>query len=208
MIRPTLYDFPHDARCFEENDEMMLGGKLLVASVVEPGQQDRAVYLPQGCAWMDFWTGQRFEGGQSVTLPAPWDKPPLLVREGSIVPLNVAEQHFAQPADERGFAVFPHAGAGEFSDEFFEDDGISNDYRRQDFGLWKIGVTAHAASLSVAIVRAGSRPPTAIEVTLLFPVGETRPVQAGSALILADRIDDGWRQVRLLPAPAENSSTR
>jgi len=44
MIRPTFYDFPDDPRCFEENDDMMLGGKLLVASVVEPGKQDRPVY--------------------------------------------------------------------------------------------------------------------------------------------------------------------
>lgn len=56
MIRPTLYDFPDDARCFDENDEMMLGGKLLVASVVEPGQRERQVYLPRGCAWIDFWS--------------------------------------------------------------------------------------------------------------------------------------------------------
>ena len=46
MIRPTLYDFPDDPVCFEENDEMMLGGKLLVASVIEPGKRDRRVYLP------------------------------------------------------------------------------------------------------------------------------------------------------------------
>lgn len=32
MIRPTLYDFPEDPYCFEENDDMMLGSKLLVAS--------------------------------------------------------------------------------------------------------------------------------------------------------------------------------
>jgi len=123
MIRPTFYDFPDDARCYEENDDMMLGGKLLVASVVEAGQRERRVYLPQGCHWVDFWSGERFAGGQTVTLAAPWDRPPLLVREGSVLPLNLAEQHFAQPTDERGFAIFPLAGDGEFSDEFFEDDG-------------------------------------------------------------------------------------
>ena len=63
--------------------------------------------------------------GQTITLPAPWDRPPLLVREGSVLPLNLAEQHFAQPADERGFAIFPALGCDEFSDEFFEDDGES-----------------------------------------------------------------------------------
>ncbi len=197
MIRPTFYDFPEDPRCFEENDDMMLGGKLLVASVVEPGMQNRNVYLPQGSAWVDFWSGNRFEGGQDIVLPAPWDHPPLLVREGSAIPLNLAEQHFAQPADERGFAIFPHGGTGEFCDEFFEDDGESEAYRRQEYGLWKIKVGAEATTLDISITRSGTFPKTSTQVTLLLPKQETRSVQISTARILDERSGSEWREIRL-----------
>jgi alpha-glucosidase len=196
MIRPTFHDFPDDARCFEENDDMLLGGKLLVASVVDAGMRERTVYLPQGCNWYDFWSGDHFAGGHSVTLPAPWDRPPLLVREGSAVPLNLAEQHFAQPADERGFAVFPPKTAGAFSDEFFEDDGQSEAYRQQQYGLWQIAVSADPATLDIAITRAGACPPAASEVTVLLPRQETRALRTPAAKVLADRITPDWREVR------------
>jgi alpha-glucosidase len=196
MIRPTFHDFPDDARCFEENDDMLLGGKLLVASVVDAGQRERTVYLPQGCNWYDFWSGDHFAGGQNVTLPAPWDRPPLLVREGSAVPLNVAELHFSHPADERGFAVFPPKAAGAFKDEFFDDDGQSEAYRQQQYGLWQIAVSADPAGLDIAITRAGSCPPAASEVTVLLPRQETRALRTTAAKVLADRITPDWREVR------------
>jgi len=197
MIRPTLYDFPDDPRCFDENDEMMLGGKLLVASVVEPGSRERQVYLPRGCAWIDFWSGERFAGGQTISLAAPWDRPPLLVREGSIIPLNLAEQHFAQPADERGFAIFPPASDGEIDDQFFDDDGHSEAYREQRYGLWQLKVSADSQSLTLAITRAGVCAPTASEVTVLLPRQETRTVRADSARLLSDRLSSDWRELRL-----------
>ena len=81
MMRPTFHDFPDDPRCFEENDDFLLGRSLLVASVVEPGQRTRDVYLPNGASWYDWWSGECFAGGETVTLTASWDRPPLLVRE-------------------------------------------------------------------------------------------------------------------------------
>lgn len=197
MIRPTFYDFPQDARCYDENDDMMLGGKLLVASVVEAGQRERAVYLPQGCNWVDYWSGMRFEGGQTVTLAAPWDRPPLLVREGSILPLNIAEQHFAQPADERAFAIFPPAGTAEFRDEFFEDDGESEGYRQQQYGLWQVAVKAAADSLDIQVAAAGNCPPAAREITLLLPLQETRALTSGTARIVSDCLGAQWREVKI-----------
>ncbi len=155
------------------------------------------VYLPNGSTWYDFWSGNRFEGGQTITLPAPWDRPPLLVREGSAIPLNLAEQHFARPADERGFALFPPAGYGEFSDEFFEDDGESEAYRNLGYGLWKIKLGSDASGLDISLARTGTCPPTNDTVTLLLPRQETRRVRISTARILDERVANNWREVRL-----------
>ena len=131
--------------------------------------------------------------------PAPWNRPPLLARAGSVIPLNLAEQHFAQAADARGFAIFPPAGNGEFSDEFFEDDGESEGYRDGRYGLWQIKVSAAADRLGISIKRAGACPPSADSITLILPSQETRRIDIGSATILSDRINEGVREVRLNP---------
>lgn len=199
MMRPTFHDFPNDPRCFEENDDMLVGGKLLVASVVEPGRRDRRVYLPQGASWYDYWSGDYFAGGQEVALPAPWDRPPLLVREGSILPLNLAEQHFAEPADERGFAVFPCRGEGAMDDRFFEDDGESLVDPNGTHGEWRVTINATASELQVQVAPLGTVAIPAAGVKLLFPRQESRVVRAAAGCIVTDAIGDQWREVTVLP---------
>jgi alpha-glucosidase len=197
MIRPTLHDFPQDPRCFEENDDMLLGAQLLVASVVEPGQRERQVYLPKGAWWVDYWSGDRYEGGQTICLPAPWDRPPLLAREGSILPLNLAEQHFAQAADQRGFALFVAPEGGQLRYDCFEDDGDSAAVHEGRHGEWQVQVNGDAEALQVEVRAAGACPPQADEITLLLPARDVRRVETRTGRIVADRSDVQWRELRL-----------
>ncbi|AVT03480.1 glycoside hydrolase family 31 protein [Paracidovorax avenae] len=95
IIRPTFYDFPEDANCFEDSDDFMLGDALLAAPVVEPGATTRRVYLPAlpgGAHWFDFETREAFASGQWHTVPAPLDRLPLFARAGASIPC-------AQPAE-------------------------------------------------------------------------------------------------------------
>ena len=48
MLRPPFYEFEDDPRAFDDCDDFLFGPHLLVAIVVEPGQRERAVYLPRG----------------------------------------------------------------------------------------------------------------------------------------------------------------
>lgn len=197
MIRPTFYDFPQDPHCYEETDDTMLGRNLLVASVVEPGKRDREVYLPKGTGWYDFWSGECFAGGQTITLPAPWDHPPLMVREGAIIPLNIAVQHFSRPADERAFAIFPLRGAGEVRDRFFEDDGESEAYRTGRYGFWEVAVVSGGDRLTVAVQPGGELPPPALTTCLLFPAQENRALDLTAGFIVSDKIVGLHREVRV-----------
>ena len=74
LLRPPFLDHEHDARAWEPTDDFLLGEHLLVASVVEPGQRERRVYLPdnRGKGWWDWHDGNAwYSGGQTVTLAAP-----------------------------------------------------------------------------------------------------------------------------------------
>lgn len=130
IIRPTFYDFEYDTRTFEDNDDFMLGESLLVASVVEKGERERTVYLPKHEAgWYDFYSGTWYEGGQTITVPAPLDRNPLLVKAGSVIPINDYEATFAtKDKDERAFLLFPAKGKDRATYTLYEDDGISANY--------------------------------------------------------------------------------
>jgi alpha-glucosidase len=168
IIRPTFHDFPDDPRCFEDCDDMLLGPSLLVAAVVEKGAATRRVYLPAGATWFDWWTGERFAGGQTVTVPAPIDRPPLFAREGSVIALNTAEQHFGARADTRGIAVFPLA-EGTFFDDIYDDDGEALD---PEAITWRVEVTCTAEEIAVTIT-AGEAP---TDAPVVLPATETRRV--------------------------------
>jgi alpha-glucosidase (family GH31 glycosyl hydrolase) len=91
IIRPLALVDPADDRGWSISDAYMFGPSLWVAPVLEEGAERRRAYLPRG-RWIDFWTGARVEGGRDVVVPAPLDRIPVWVREGSIVvthPSNV-----------------------------------------------------------------------------------------------------------------------
>ena len=96
IIRPSFYDFPDDDKCFEDNDDFMLGDALLVAPVVHAGATRREVYLPHGpAAWFDFHTGARLEAGRMHSVAAPLFTLPLFARAGASIPIakGVAGRH-------------------------------------------------------------------------------------------------------------------
>ena len=195
IIRPTFHDFPEDERCYAENDDMLLGGSLLVAAVVEPGERARSVYLPAGSGWYDFWTGDFYRGAGDIVLPAPWDRPPLLAREGSVIPLNVAEQHFSRRTDQRGFYIFPQQADGKFVYECFEDDGESEAYRQGKYFTWRLEILTSSSRLLVNIKREGEVHPEAGQVVLLFPRQEARDIEIVGGSVVTDRDEQMNRQL-------------
>lgn len=83
VMRPLFYDFPEDPACWEVEDSYMFGPDLLVSPVMEGGVDSREVYLPKGAQWTDAYTHKVYEGGQTVTVPAPIDIIPVMVRDGN-----------------------------------------------------------------------------------------------------------------------------
>jgi alpha-D-xyloside xylohydrolase len=83
-MRALVLMHQDDASAREAATEYYFGPDLLVAPVLAPVTQ-QAVYLPEG-NWIDYWTGKRYSGRQTLAAEAPLDRIPVFVREGAIVP--------------------------------------------------------------------------------------------------------------------------
>lgn len=80
VIRPMLYEFPHDEACWDIADQYMFGSRYLVAPVLEQGATERSVYLPRG-KWKNIHDGSVISsGGGTFTAPAPLDIMPVFER--------------------------------------------------------------------------------------------------------------------------------
>jgi len=197
--RPLFYDFPDDPRCFAESDSFLLGPSLLVTPVCDPGLRELEIYLPRGCWWRDFWSGERLPGGETVEVEARFGHPVLFVKENSAIAMNIAEQHFDARADQRAFAVFAGA-AGRIEASSREDDGESEAWRTGAVGAWNIVVDC-AERLSISCRKTGQFVPHAPTLTVLFRPNETRAVEARDGAIVSDAIVGDWRRVVMRPPP-------
>lgn len=68
------------------SDQYLLGDNLLVAPVVRRGEIQRTLTLPPG-SWIDWWTGISYSGEREITVDAPLERLPLLMRSGSLIPM-------------------------------------------------------------------------------------------------------------------------
>ena len=88
-MRPLFFDFPKDLASYTVEDQFMFGPDLMVAPVLYEDTRAREVYLPAGSSWKDAWTGQVYQGGQTLTADAPLDKLPLYLRGDAQLPIKI-----------------------------------------------------------------------------------------------------------------------
>jgi oligosaccharide 4-alpha-D-glucosyltransferase len=67
-------------------DEYFWGDAFLVCPVLEAGQKEKPVFLPNGI-WFDFFTGERFMGNGYVNRKITFETIPVFVKAGSFIPM-------------------------------------------------------------------------------------------------------------------------
>ncbi|MDF2661187.1 MAG: xylS [Paenibacillus sp.] len=120
IARAMPLAFPDDPNCRRLSSQYMLGAELLVAVFTN------RVYLPKG-VWIDYWTGDRFEGPAAIDYKVPEHAGgPLFVRAGAIIPMRPDMDFIGQTSAERiVLHVYPHG----FNETVLrEDDGVSFEY--------------------------------------------------------------------------------
>ena len=129
FMRALFMNFPNDPKVAEIGDEYMFGPAFLVAPVTEQGATTKDVYLPAGADWYNYWTRQRYHGGQTITVAAPIDEMPLFVRAGSILPLGSVIESTEDHQTIAKVQVWPGANA-DFT--LYQDDGQTYAYEKGD----------------------------------------------------------------------------
>ena len=111
VLRPMVLAAPGDPACLHLDHQYLLGDDLLVAPVFNP-EGIGEFYVPEGDApWTDWFTGERFEPGRRYRRKIPYDRIPLLVRPGAVVPVGACddgpEYDWAEGATFRVFEPRP-----------------------------------------------------------------------------------------------------
>ena len=146
IMRGLPMDFPADPEVRDLSDQWLFGPAFMACPVYEYKARSRSIYFPMGL-WYDFYTGKPMVGGKRFTMPAPYERMPLYVREGSIVPIGPEmEWSGEKPADDILLAVY--AGRdGSFT--LYEDDGLTYAYEKGAYSTIPITWDDAARSLTI-----------------------------------------------------------
>ena len=134
-MRGLPMDFPEDPAVRDLSDQWMFGPALMPCPVYEYKARSRSVYFPKG-GWYDFYTGAYIdsdarpfaENGGRAEVSAPYERMPLYVRAGSILPVGPEmEWSDEKPADDLLLIVYAGADADFI---LYEDDGLTYAYEK------------------------------------------------------------------------------
>jgi alpha-glucosidase (family GH31 glycosyl hydrolase) len=148
-------DFPADPKAANIPDEYMYGPALLVAPVSEQGATSRSAYLPAGTDWYNYWTKERYHGGQSISVNAPIDTLPLFVRAGSILPLGSPVENAERKQVIAKIQVWPGVDT-DFA--LYQDDGETYAYEKTGGEVTKLHWDEQAQRLTHSGAAAWTQP--------------------------------------------------
>lgn len=147
IMRGLAMDFPADTAVLNIGDQYMFGSSLLVNPVYEYKQRHRSLYLPKCAGWYDLYSGKWYAGGQTITAEASYERMPVFVKAGSIIPFGPELQYTAEKtADTIILNIYTGADA---SFGLYEDEGTNYNYEKGAFSI--IPVKYNEATKTVTI---------------------------------------------------------
>ncbi|NMA73716.1 MAG: DUF5110 domain-containing protein [Bacteroidales bacterium] len=166
FLRALFMDFNEDKKVHNISNQYMFGKAFLVTPVTKNmyvfSDKDRwedpyedfskigvqEVYLPKDTKWIDFWTGETFNGGQTVTKEVPIDIIPLYVRAGSIIPYGPKVQYSTEKRwNNLEIRIYPGSN-GEFV--LYEDENDNYNYEKGAYSTIKFNWDDSKRTLSIS----------------------------------------------------------
>ena len=153
MMRALVMDFNGDDKVLDIKDQWMFGPALMACPVGKYEHYSRNVYLPKQKGWYDFYTGKHYAGGQTILADAPFDKIPVFVPEGAILPVG-PEMEWSDQKKAELIDLYVYAGK-DGSYTLYEDEGTNYNYEKGKYAT--IDIQYNDAQKTVTIgTRKGS----------------------------------------------------
>lgn len=136
-LNPLWYIYPKDTKTYSIGLQYFYGNCVLVSPVTDDEATDVKVYLPDD-VFYEYETGEKVRGkGDYIHLKdVPFDRIPLHVRGGCVLPLRVESANTTAELRKKSFELVVAPGLeGAAAGTLFVDDGVSLDGGKHQVGL-------------------------------------------------------------------------
>lgn len=151
LMRPLFFEEPENVDLFDYDIAYLWGNDFLIAPILKPGVISKDIYLPKTSDWIDFYTGKKYKGGQTISIEVNKESIPTFVRSGSIIPMTKSLQH-TKEYDGNTLEIHYYYDAESDNAELilYNDDGLTQDaYRKKEFEMLKFKIKNEESSITI-----------------------------------------------------------
>jgi alpha-glucosidase len=165
VMRPLMMEYPKDENTYNLSDQFMVGDNVVIAPIMQPTVQHRAVYLPEG-NWIDYWTEEVFEGGKHHLVKADLNTLPIFIKQGSLL-VHGQVKRSTEIKDEKLILHLYYGENTSSSFKLYEDDGTTFEYEQGNYLQKSFNVKCEKDQISLTISEEGSYQPDWKEIELV-----------------------------------------
>lgn len=152
LMRPLFFE-DDDIGLKTVSSTYLWGHDFLVAPITNAGQEFKEVHFPKSSNWYDFYTDEKYSGGQSKMIKTKKTSIPTFVRGGSIIPI-ATPVHSTDFYDLKTFQLhyYLDPSATKTQKSIYNDDGLlANAYEKGNYEILKIdGVYEHNKKIQMS----------------------------------------------------------
>ena len=152
IIKSLIFHDQTDAEALLWEEQFLFNEQLLVCPVTKPGITQQACYLPAG-QWMDYWSGEIFEGKRTHEIPVVPERIPVFAQAGAIIP-NYPIQQYTGEKNFESIDLRIYAGQ-EGSGTIYEDAGEGYSYQTGNYSLRQFKLKRNNHKLTINQNRSG-----------------------------------------------------
>jgi alpha-glucosidase len=146
LMQPIFLEYPQAEDFYGDNRDFLFGPDLFVAPVITEMVDAEDISLPPG-NWYDYWTAQKHNSKEHISLHPRLDEMPLYVRAGAIIPMQPLVQSTSEkPNGPLELRVYPGENC---HGSLYQDDGHSFAYEKGEF--LRVNYDCQAAPNSIGI---------------------------------------------------------
>jgi alpha-glucosidase (family GH31 glycosyl hydrolase) len=137
LMRPLFFDEPNNRDLLTKVTSYLWGNDFLVTPILTSDAKNVEVYFPKNNVWFDFYTDEKFEGGQTKIVKTQQNSIPTYIRAGAFIPMAKPMQT-TRDYTSNNFSLHYYfdASVKESTGEMYNDDGkTTNAFEKGEYEL-------------------------------------------------------------------------
>jgi alpha-glucosidase (family GH31 glycosyl hydrolase) len=125
LMRPLFFE--DDSKNLKSDaSQYFWGDAFLIAPIMKSAVKEKEVYFPKNHVWFDFYTGEKFEGGQTKEVKTHEDYIPTYVKAGAFIPMAKPMQSTKEyHGKDLELHFYFDASVAESKGKLYYDDGTT-----------------------------------------------------------------------------------